>query len=131
MNRIVEELKKVRVFYVATNEGRQPRVRPFSTVAEFEGNAYLCCGNFKAVYKQIKNNPQVELCGMYDGSSWLRVSAKCVEDNRLEVQKAVLADPTAPQGLYHAGDGKFVTFRLENITAVRYSFTSPPQKIDE
>lgn len=131
MNKIVDELKKVKVFYIATNEGTQPRVRPFASVAEFEGNAYICCGNFKDVYKQIKNNPEVELCGMYDNISWLRVSAKCVEDNRIEVQKTMLADPTGPKGLYEAGDGRFVTFKLENIVATKFSFTSPPEKIEE
>ena len=129
MNKIVEELKKVKVFYIATIEGNQPRVRPFASVAEFEGAAYICCGNFKDVYKQIKGNPHVELCGMYNESSWLRVTARCVEDNRVEVQKAVLADPTGPKGLYEAGDGRFVTFRLEDVDATKYSFTSKPEKI--
>ena len=129
MNRVVEELKKVKVFYIATIDGDQPRVRPFASVTEFEGNAYICCGNFKEVYKQIKNNPKVELCGMSDGMTWLRVSAKCVEDNRIEVQKIMLDDPTGPKGIYEAGDGKFVTFKLEDIVATKYSFTSAPEKI--
>ena len=128
MNRIVEELKKVKVFYVATIDGSQPRVRPFSSITEFEGNAYICCGNFKNVYKQIKNNPQIELCGMNDGT-WIRVTATCEEDNRLDVQQAMLADPTGPKGLYKAGDGRFVTFKLTDIEATRYSFNSEPQKI--
>lgn len=127
MNKIVQELKKVGVFYIATVEGEQPRVRPFSSVAEYEGNAYLCCGNFKEVYRQIQADPKVELCGMYDNTSWLRVSATCVEDDRLAVQQAVLDDPTGPKGLYHAGDGRFVTFRLEDVKACKYSFFAPPE----
>ena len=47
MNRIVDELKAVKVFYIATMDGNQPRVRPFGSVAEFEENAYICMGNFK------------------------------------------------------------------------------------
>lgn len=129
MNKIVQELKKVGVFYIATVEGEQPRVRPFSSVAEYEGNAYLCCGNFKEVYRQIQADPKVELCGMYDNTSWLRVSATCVEDDRLAVQQAVLDDPTGPKGLYSAGDGRFVTLRLEDIKACKYSFFAPPQPI--
>ena len=42
MNKIVEELKNVGTFYIATIENDQPRVRPFSSVTEFEGNVYLC-----------------------------------------------------------------------------------------
>ena len=117
MNKVVEELKKVGVFYIATVEGDQPRVRPFSSVAEFDGNAYICCGNHKEIYKQISANPKIELCGMYDGGTWLRVSAVAVEDNRAEVQQAVLDDSTGPKQLYKAGDGRFVTYRLTEIKA--------------
>ena len=132
MNKVVEELKKVKVFYVATVDGDQPRVRPFSSVAEFEGNVYLCCGNFKDVYKQLSDVPNVELCGMYeDGTSWLRVSAKVAEDNRLEVQQAVLDDPTGPKQLYRAGDGRFVTYRLTDVTATKFSFFAAPERIEE
>ncbi len=125
-------MKKVKVFYVATVEGDQPRVRPFSSVAEFEGKVYICSGNFKEFYRQIKADNKIELSGMYpDGTSWLRVSATAVEDNRLEVQQAVLSDPTGPSMLYKAGDGRFVTFRLENIAAKKSSFFAPPEEIKE
>lgn len=123
MNKIVEELKKARVFYIATIDGNQPRVRPFGSIVEYQGDAYICSGNFKEVYKQIKVNPNVELSGMYEGPTWLRISATLVEDNRLEVQKAILNDETGPKGLYQPGDGRFVTFKLTNIKARKYSFT--------
>ena len=131
MNKIVEEIKKVKVFYIASDEDGQPRVRPFSSVTEFEGNAYICSGNFKNFYKQLKKNSKIELCGMYDETSWLRVSARCVEDNRIEVQQAMLADPTGPSQIYKVGDGRFVTFKLEDIVATKYSFFSAPEKIEE
>ena len=123
MNKIVEELKKARVFYIATIDGNQPRVRPFGSIVEYQGDAYICSGNFKEVYKQIKENPNVELSGMYEGPTWLRISATLVEDNRLEVQKAILNDETGPKGLYQPGDGRFVTFKLINIKARKCSFT--------
>ena len=123
MNKIVEELKKARVFYIATIDGNQPRVRPFGSIVEYQGDAYICSGNFKEVYKQIKANPNVELSGMYEGPTWLRISATLVEDNRIEVQEAILNDETGPKGLYQPGEGRFVTFKLTNIKARKYSFT--------
>ena len=123
MNKIVEELKKAKVFYIATIDGNQPRVRPFGSIVEYQGDAYICSGNFKEVYKQIKANPNVELSGMYEGPTWLRISATLVEDNRIEVQEAILNDETGPKGLYQPGDGRFVTFKLTNIKARKYSFT--------
>ena len=129
MNKIVEELKKVGVFYIATEEGAQPRVRPFGSVTEFEGAAHICCGNFKEVYKQIVANPKVELCGMYDATSWLRVAATLKEDARIEVQEAILADPTGPKGLYTAGDGRLAVFKLTGVKAVKYGFFALPEEI--
>lgn len=122
MNAIVENLKKVKVFYIATIDEDKPRVRPFGSVTEINGEVYICSGNFKDFYKQIKNNPNVELCGMYDDTSWLRVSATLEEDNSLLVQTEFLKDETAPSMLYKAQDGRFVTFKLTNIKAYKYSF---------
>lgn len=66
---------------------------------------------------------------MYPDFDWLRVTATLEEDNRKEVQQAMLADETGPKGIYEAGDGKFVTFKLTNIKATKYSFTKAPIKI--
>lgn len=129
MNKIVNELRKVGVFYIATIDGDEPRLRPFGSILEFEDNAYICSGNFKEFYKQVSKNNRVELCGMYNDSSWLRVRATLVEDNRKEVQQAMLADPTGPKGLYEPGDGRFVTFKLTNIKAIKCSFYNSPEEI--
>ena len=41
MKEVLEFLKKCGVFYIATADGDQPRVRPFGAVHEFEGKIYL------------------------------------------------------------------------------------------
>ena len=129
MNKVVEELKKVKIFYIATVEDDQPRVRPFSSIAEFEGNAYLCTGKHKEIYSQISKNPKVELSGMYDGGTWLRVSATLVEDDRVEAQEAILNDPTGPSQLYKPNDGRFVVYKLTNVKAFKYNFYAAPEEI--
>lgn len=129
MNKVVEELKKVKIFYIATVEDDQPRVRPFSSIAEFEGNAYLCTGKHKEIYSQISKNPKIELSGMYDGGTWLRVSATLELDERVEAQEAVLNDPTGPSQLYKPNDGKFVVYKLTNVKAFKYNFYAAPEEI--
>ena len=49
MKRVYDFLKKAEVYYLATVEGDQPRVRPFGTVNEFEGNLYIQTGKIKPV----------------------------------------------------------------------------------
>lgn len=131
MNKIVEELKKIKIFYVATIEDNKPKVRPFSSVTEFEGNVYICCGKQKEVYTQLTNNSYIEICGMYDQGSWLRVSAKCVEDERIEAQIAMLEYKTGPSQLYKPNDGRFVVFRLEEVKALKFNFYAAPEEIKE
>ena len=86
-------------------------------------------GNQKEVYKQIMNNPKIELCGMSKDGEWIRVSAIAVKDGRIEAQEAMLKDPTGPSQLYTAGDGKFVVFRLDNVKCMKYNFYSAPREI--
>jgi uncharacterized pyridoxamine 5'-phosphate oxidase family protein len=127
--RIVDELKSTGVFYVTTVEGDQPHVRPFSSVCEYEGNAYLCTNNTKKVYAQIMNNAKAEISGMAKDGTWLRIQTKLVRDDRDEVRKAMLEDLTGPKNLYHIGDGIFEVLKLTEIDAVKYSFTAAPEKI--
>ena len=79
MNRVYDFLKKADVYYLATLEGEQPRVRPFGTINEFEGKLYIQTGKIKPVSHQIAANSKVEICTFTDGA-WLRVACELVED---------------------------------------------------
>ena len=131
MNKIVEELRKAGVFYVATMDADQPRVRPFSSIMEFEGNLYLCTNNTKKCYAQMQANPKIEICGFQaKEGSWVRVSGTAVRDDRDEARAAMLADPTGPSRLYTVGDGIFEVLRIENPVCTKYSFTTEPEIIN-
>ena len=131
MSKILEELKNVRTFYVATAEANgQPRVRPFGAVAEFEGKIYICTNNTKACYKQMIENPLTELCGMAPDGTWIRVTGKLVRDDRDEAREAMLQANEGLRGMYHIGDGIFEVLYLEDPVCVKYSFTAAPQTIE-
>jgi uncharacterized pyridoxamine 5'-phosphate oxidase family protein len=129
MNKIVAELKNTGVFYVSTVDGDQPRVRPFSSVTEFEGQVYLCTNNTKQCYREMMASPKVEISGMGKDGTWIRVSGKLVRDDRDEARAAMLADPTGPSQLYKLGDGIFEVLRLEDAVCTKYSFTAAPEVI--
>lgn len=129
MNRIVEELKKTGVFYVATVEGDQPRVRPFSSATEIDGQLYLCTNNTKECYKQMMANPKVEITGMEKDGTWIRITGRLVRDDRDEARAKMLEDPSGPSNLYHLGDGIFEVLRLEDAVCVKYSMTADPELI--
>ena len=47
MQKVVDFLKDTGVYYLATVEGDQPRVRPFGTAHIFEGKLYIQTGKVK------------------------------------------------------------------------------------
>ena len=67
MKRVLDFLKKAEVYYLATVEGDQPRVRPFGTVNEFEGKLYIQTGKVKPTSKQLAANPKAEICAFKTG----------------------------------------------------------------
>ena len=89
MERVCEFLKKAGVYYLATVEGDQPRVRPFGTAHIFEGKLYIQTGKVKPVSKQLAVNPKAEICAFKNGE-WLRIAGELVEDDRVEAKKSML-----------------------------------------
>ena len=129
--RIVEEIRKTGVFYIATVDADgQPRVRPFGAVAEFEGKVYICTNNTKSCYAQMLANPKTELCGVEPDGTWIRVTGKLVRDDRDEARAAMLEANEGLKNMYHVGDGIFEVLFLEDVTCTKYSFTAAPVVIE-
>ena len=51
-------------FYLATVDGDRPKCRPVAFHLLREGKLYFGIGDFKAVYRQMQANPQVEFCAV-------------------------------------------------------------------
>lgn len=129
MQEVYEFLKKCGVYYLATVEGDQPRVRPFGTVDIFEGRLYIQTGKIKPVAKQMKANPKVEISGMADGK-WIRVAAEAVLDERVEAQAHMLDSYPNLKGMYQPGDGNTEVYWLKNAKAQICSFTEQAKVIE-
>ena len=56
MEEVYQFLKEAGVYYIATVEGDQPRVRPFGTIHIFDGKLYIQTGKKKNVSKQLGIN---------------------------------------------------------------------------
>ena len=128
MQRVEKFLKEAGVYYLATVDGDQPRVRPFGTVNILEGRLYIQTGKIKSVSKQLHLNPKAEICAFKDGM-WLRVSGKLVEDDRVEARQSMLDAYPELQNMYSADDGNTEVFYFEDATAVFSSFTGAPETV--
>ena len=128
MQEVYEFLKKCGVFYLATVEGDQPRVRPFGALAVFEGKLYTQTGRVKDVSRQLAANPRAEICAFKDGT-WIRVAATLVDDPRIEAQQAMLDANPGLGKMYKAGDGNTQVLYFKDATATISSFGAPERVI--
>ena len=128
MERVCKFLKDAEVYYLATVEGNQPRVRPFGTAHIFEGKLYIQTGKVKPVSKQIAENPKTELCAFKDGT-WLRVSCELENDDRVEAKKSMLDDYENLRGMYNENDDNTQVLYLKNAVATFSTFGGAPEVI--
>ena len=85
--------------------------------------------NQKDVYKQMKANGKVEICGMNKGT-WIRVKGTVKEDTRREARVAMMdANHASLSSMYNVDDNLMTVFAFENGTATIYSFTDEPKTI--
>ena len=129
MKRVLDFLKKAEVYYLATVEGDQPRVRPFGTVNEFEGKLYIQTGRVKPTSKQLAANPKAEICAFCDGA-WIRVACELVEDDRFEARKSMLDAYPNLRHMYDENDGNTQVLYMKNATATISSFGGAPIVIE-
>ena len=128
MQKIYEFLKAANVYYLATVEDDQPRVRPFGTVHIFEGKLYIQTGRIKPVSKQLAANPKAELCAFKDGV-WLRVAGKLYEDERREARKSMLDAYPDLRAMYNEDDGNTQVLYFREAVATFRSFTAAPETL--
>jgi uncharacterized pyridoxamine 5'-phosphate oxidase family protein len=115
MNQTVNYLSKCKTFFLATADGDQPCVRPFGAVIEFQGKPYLCTNNQKQVFEQILKNPKVQICGLLEDGSWLRVTARAFAVSSREARVAMLEATPGLKNMYQPDDGLFEVLALEDV----------------
>lgn len=130
MHETLAYLKACDAFYLATDEDGQPRVRPFGASCEFEGKLYIVTNNKKPVYRQMKKNKNVEICGMHSDGTWIRVAGTMEEDLRREARAAMLEANPGLGRMYSADDGLMTVFYFTSAKAT-FSAFSGEFKVEE
>ena len=128
MEKVYSFLKNAGIYYLATVEDNQPRVRPFGTVNIYDGKLYIQTGKIKPVSAQITANPKVEICAFKDGT-WLRLTGLLVEDDRVEARKSMLDAYPELRGMYDENDGNTVVYYFKNAVATFSSFSTAPETV--
>ena len=130
MSKVNDFLSEAKVFYLATVDGDQPKVRPLGAHLEMDGKVMFGVGDHKDVYKQMLANPKVEIaCAKPDGH-WLRYTGRVVfETDPKYVEMSLEAMPMLTD-IYNDETGyKLVMFHLEDATAVDIPMMGPGENL--
>lgn len=120
--------EKSPVYYLATVEDGEPRVRPFGTIDLYDNRLYIQTGKNKKVYQQIKANPLVEICACA-GPEWVRVTGELVEDDSVEARKHMLDSYPDLRAMYDENDGNTVVLYLQNVQAAFESLADGSKRV--
>lgn len=131
MNSALEFLKASQVFHLATVDGSRARVRPFGFVMKRNGRLYMCTGKAKEVYRQLQENPDIEISAMGADNTWLRVRGSIAFDDSRDAKVQAFEEAPMLLQIYPKGadDENYVTFYFTEAKATRYSFTDAPKEL--
>ncbi|MBQ1733709.1 MAG: pyridoxamine 5'-phosphate oxidase family protein [Oscillospiraceae bacterium] len=104
MKEITEFITSAGVFFLGTENGDQPEIRPIGVFKEYDGKLYTAVGKHKNVYKQIVENRKVCLVAIKDRSDWVRVRATAV-DAPQEIVDRVFEENPFLRNLYNEQTG--------------------------
>lgn len=130
MNEVLNFLKNNLVqFFATVGLDNKPKVRPFQFMLEKNGKLFFCTSNQIEVYKEIKNNPYVELCSSTPKAVWVRIHGKVVFDNDINIKSEIIESSSLVKSIYQTPDNPaFEIFYLEEAEAVFYDFSGNPPK---
>ena len=127
MKKVVEFLQENPVQYLATvGRDGKAKCRPVMFSAEVGGKLWFCTNNQKDVYKDMLENPEIQISVSSPKYEWIRLSGKAVFENNMEVKKICIENPIV-KGQYKTADNPiFEVFYIENPHGVIADFSGNP-----
>lgn len=119
MSKVNDFLSAAGVFFLATCDGDQPKVRPLGAHMEMDRKVLFGVGDFKDVYKQLAANPKTEIAAAKPDGHWMRYTGKAVFETDPKYAEAMLDGMPHLRNIYNEETGhKMMVFHIEDATAV-------------
>ena len=119
MSKVNDFLSEAGVFFLATADGDQPKLRTLGLHLETDGKILFGVGDFKAVYRQLQDNPHCEIAAVKPDGHWLRYTGTAVFEEDPKYAEAALNAAPHLRKVYNEETGnRLMMFRLENASAV-------------
>ena len=127
MNKVVEFLKENPVQYLATvGRDSKAKCRPFMFSGEMDGKLWFCTNNTKEVYKDLLNNPYIEISVSSPTYAWLRLNGKAVFEENMQAKEMCILNPIVKAQYQTATNPIFTVFYLEDPHGVIADFSGNP-----
>ena len=119
MSKINDFLTEAGLFFLATVDGDQPKVRPLGAHLELDGKVLFGVGDFKDVYRQLQTNPKTEIVACKPDGHWLRYTGTAVFEEDPKYAEAFLEAMPHLRNIYNDETGhKLCFFSLKDAVAV-------------
>ena len=124
MSKAVEFLNENPVQYLATvGRDGKAKCRPFMFAGEVDGKLWFCTNNTKDVYKDMQENPEIEISVSSPSYAWIRLHGTAVFENNMTVKEVCMQNPIV-KGQYQTADNPiFEVFYLDNEPGVIEDFS--------
>ena len=130
MSKINDFLTEAGVFFLATVDGDQPKLRPLGAHFEMDGKLLFGVGDFKDVYRQLQANPKTEIVAAKPDGHWLRYTGRAVFETDEKYAAALLEASPHLKNIYNEETGhKMMMFHLEDATAVDIPVMGPGESL--
>ncbi len=114
MKKVVQFLEANPVQYLATvGRDGKAKCRPFMFCLEQEGKLWFCTNNTKEVYKDLLNNPEVQVSVASSEYAWIRLAGKAVFEDNMDVKEGCMNNPIVKSQYQTADNPIFVVFYLD------------------
>ncbi|MCR4739463.1 MAG: pyridoxamine 5'-phosphate oxidase family protein [Lachnospiraceae bacterium] len=126
MSKINDFLNEAGVFFLATVDGDQPKLRPLGAHMEMDSKEIFGVGDFKNVYKQLVANPKCEIVAAKKDGHWMRYTGKAVFETDGKYAETMLDGMPHLRDIYNEKTGnKMMCFHLEDASAVDIAVMGP------
>ncbi len=130
MEQVIKLLEESPAVYVGTaDENGHPHVRPFALTFYKDGKFYFSTSNKTSAYRDLKNNPFVEISVMSKEYVWIRIFAKIVFTQDIKIKETAIATKEMLKNFFGSADNpEFNMFFLTEGTATIYDYSGQPPK---
>ena len=116
IKKVSNYLSDVKIFFLATVDGNKPKARPLGLQILHDDRIYFGVGDFKEVYRQIQENPNVEIVAT-KGEDILRYYGVAKFDDKPEVLQKTWSMLGELKELYDTNGWKMKLFYIDEATA--------------